>query len=73
MQALQIQQTGESPPDPVRTNSGSPQGRACVFCGLVANFCSLKTKKIPTRRVLLGYCLGHSRVNTGVGIFTSHG
>ena len=42
--------TAGQPPDRPesvhRTNSGLPQGRADAVCGLVANFYSLKTKKI---------------------------
>ena len=33
-------------------------GKVDIFCGLVANFYSLKTKKIPARRVALNDWLG---------------
>ena len=36
-------------------NSGPAQGRVNAFLGLVANFYSFKTKKVPTGRVALGY------------------
>ena len=39
------------------------------FCGLVANFHNLKTKKIPAGRLTLGDWLGC----TGVGIFAKYG
>ena len=44
-------------------------GRVDSFRGLVVNFYSLKTKKIPAGRLALGDQLGHCRVTTGVGIF----
>ena len=44
-------------------------GRVDSFRGLVVNFYSLKTKKIPAGRLALGDWLGHCRVTTGVGIF----
>ena len=43
--------------------------RACAFRGLVADFYSLKTKKIPAGRLALGYWIGHYRVTTRMGIF----
>ena len=39
------------------------------FHGLIANFCSLKTKKIPAGRVSLGDQLGFYMVAISVGIF----
>ena len=44
-------------------------GRVDSFHGLVANFYSLKTKKIPAGRLGLGDRLGRYRVFTEVGIF----
>ena len=38
---------------------------SCIGCGLVGNFYSLKTKKIPAKRVALSDCLGCYRVTTG--------
>ena len=43
-------------------------GRVDSFHGFIANFCSLKTKKIPARRFMLGDWLGFYRVFTVVGI-----
>ena len=43
------------------------QGKS--FCGLVANFYSIKAKKIPASRLALGDWLGYCRVTIGVGIF----
>ena len=43
-------------------------GRIDSFRGLIANFYSLKTKKIPGR-LALGDWLRHYRVFTAVGIF----
>lgn len=40
-------------------NSGTAQGRASAFCGLVGNLDNCETKKIPARRVALGDWLGH--------------
>ena len=37
-------------------------GKADTFCGLLAKFCSLKAKKIPVGRVVLGDWLGCYRV-----------
>ena len=45
------------------------RGSIDSFCDLIANFYSLKTKKIPAGRVALGDWLGRYRVFTGVGIF----
>ena len=53
--------TADQPPD--RT------GRADNFCGLVAHFYSLETKKIPAGRLALGDWLGHYMVITEVGVF----
>ena len=39
------------------------------FLWVIANFCSLKTKKIPAGRLALGDWLGVYRVLTEVGIF----
>ena len=47
-------------------------GRVNRFCGLVANFYSLKTKKIPARRLPLGDWLGCYSLSTRVGIFAEH-
>ena len=44
-------------------------GRVDSFCGLIANFYSLKPKKIPAGRLVLGDWWGCYRVFTGVGIF----
>ena len=44
-------------------------GRAYSFHGLIVNFYSLKTKKIPAGRLVLGDWLGRHRLFTGVGIF----
>ena len=44
-------------------------GRVDSFRGLVTNFYSLKTKKIPAGRLVLGDWSGRYRVSTGVGIF----
>ena len=44
-------------------------GKADTFCGLLANFCSLKAKKIPVGKVALGDWLGCYRV----GMFTQYG
>ena len=49
------------------------QGRVNSFCGLIANFHSPKTKKIPAGRLALGDCLGCCWVLTEVGIFVSLG
>ena len=44
-------------------------GRVDSFCELIANFYSLKTKKIPPGSVALGDWLGGYSLFTGVGIF----
>ena len=44
-------------------------GTVHSFHGLVASFCSLKTKKISVGRLALGDWLGHYRVTTRVGVF----
>ena len=49
------------------------QGRVNSFCGLIANFHSPKTKKIPAGRLALGDCLGCCWVLPEVGIFVSLG
>ena len=54
------------------STAGQPPERprgADSFRGLEANFYSLKTKKLPAGRVVLGDWLGGYRVFTGVGIF----
>ena len=57
---------GEPPDRPERVDG---------FCGLIANFNSLKPKKMPAGRLVLGDWLGCYRVGstyrvfTGVGIF----
>ena len=43
-------------------------GTVDSFRGLVVNFYSLKTKKIPARRLMLGDWFGFYRVFTVVGI-----
>lgn len=43
------------------------------FHGLVANFYSLKSKKIPVGRVALAHWLGRYTVGNRVGIFTYYG
>ena len=45
-------------------------GIADPFPGLVANFYSLKSKKIPVGRVAFAHWLGCYRVGNRVGIFT---
>ena len=52
--------------DTVRT---AAQRRADAFHGLVVNFYSLKTQKIPAGRVALGDWLGYYRVSPGVHLF----
>ena len=44
-------------------------GKVDSFHGLIANFYSLKTKKIPAGPLVLGDWLRCNRVFTGVGIF----
>lgn len=44
-------------------------GRVNSFRGLEVNFYSLKTKKTPAGRLVLGYWLRHYRVFTGVRSF----
>ena len=43
-------------------------GKVDSFHGLIANFYSLKTKKIPAGQLVLGDWLGCNKVFTGVGI-----
>ena len=45
-------------------------GEVDHFHGLIANFYSVKTKKIPAGSLVLSDWLGRYRVFTGVGIFT---
>ena len=52
---------------------GDTVGRPKPFRRLIANFYSLKTEKIPSRRVALGDWLGCQRVGNSLGIFTKHG
>ena len=40
--------------------------RVDTFCELIANFYSLKTKKLPAGRLVLGDWLGHYRLFTGL-------
>ena len=51
---------GEPPDRPERVDG---------FCGLIANFNSLKPKKMPAGRLVLGDRLGRYMLFTGVGIF----
>ena len=51
---------GEPPDRPERVDG---------FCGLIANFNSLKPKKMPAGRLVLGDWLGCYRVFAEVGIF----
>ena len=44
-------------------------GRVDGFCGLIANFYSLKPKKMPAGRLVLGDWLGCYKVFAEVGIF----
>ena len=44
-------------------------GKANNFHELIANFYSLKTKKIPAERLVLDHWLGRYSVFTGVGLF----
>ena len=44
-------------------------GKADTFCGLLAKFCSLKAKKIPVGRVVLGDWLGCYRAYNRVGLY----
>ena len=44
-------------------------GRVDSYCELIANFYSLKTKKISAGRLALDDWLGCYRVLTGAGIF----
>ena len=57
------------------TLSRSPDGprRVDRFRGLIANFYSLKTKKIPAGRLMLGDWLGHYIVFPRVEIFAAFG
>ena len=52
-------------------NSGPAQGRADAFSRLVANFYSLKTKKIPAGRVVSSDWLGYNRVENRMGILSN--
>ena len=53
------------------STAGQPDrpGRADNFCGLVAHFYSLETKKIPAGKLALGDWLGPYMVITEVGVF----
>ena len=47
----------------------SDRSESRQFLWVIANFCSLKMKKIPAGRLVLGDWLGVYRVLTEVGIF----
>ena len=51
----------------------STAGQPADRLGKVDRFRGFKTKKIPAERLMLGDCLGHHRVFTGVGIFAQQG
>ena len=47
--------------------------RVDSFLGLIANFYSLKTKKIPAGKLVLGDWLGRYKVTTRMSFFASFG
>ena len=60
---------------PVSTVGQPPDrlGKIDCFCVFIANFYSLKTKKIPAGRLVLGDWLGHYIVFPRVEIFAAFG